>query len=104
MLIMHYFNDKQCFLMLNFARYTLCQNKLDLMSRESMLDRSDINQKMETWHQTLTFLGETKMLRKYSKILMFYILKTSLYLKMPTAYISKDMIIMLCHIIILSIV
>ena len=58
-------------------------------------------QKVETWHQTLE---DTKMLRKYNKISMFNILKTSLSLKMPNAYISNDMIIMLYHIIILSIV
>ena len=44
------------------------------------------------------------MLRKYSKISMFNILKTSLPLKMSNAYISNDMIIMLYHIIIQSIV
>ena len=92
---MHYFNDKPCFLMLNFAHYTLCQNKIDYMSRKSMLKRSVLNKKVETLHQTLTFLEDTKMLRKYSKVSMFNILKTSLSLKMSNAYISNDMIIML---------
>ena len=61
-------------------------------------------QKVETWHQTLAFLEDTKMLRKYSKISMFNILKTSLSLKMSDAYISNDVIMILYHIIILSIV
>ena len=42
MLIMHYFNDKPCFLMLNCAHYTLRQNKIDPQSRKSMLEQSNI--------------------------------------------------------------
>ena len=61
-------------------------------------------QKVEIWHESLTFLEGTEMLRKYSKISIFNILKTSLSLKMANAYISNDMIIMLYLIIILSIV
>ena len=47
-------------------------------------------QQVETWHQTLTFLEGTKELRKYSKVSMFNILKTSLCLKMSNVYISND--------------
>ena len=43
-------------------------------------------------HQTHTFLKKktTKLLRQYSKIAMFNILKTSLSLKMSDAYISSN--------------
>ena len=60
-------------------------------------------QKEETWLHTLTFLEGTKMLKKYSKISMFNILKTSLSLKMSNTYTSNDILMMLYHIIILSI-
>ena len=85
--------------MLNFAHYTLCQNK-----KEKVCWNDLFKQKVDTWHQTLTFLEDTKMLRKYSKISMFNILKTSFSLKMSNAYISNDMTMMLHHIIILPIV
>ena len=68
--MIHYFNDKPCFLMLNFAHYTLCQHKIDPVSRNSgdLASNTDICRR-------------NKMLRKYSKISMFNILKTSLSLK-----------------------
>ena len=34
--MLNYFNNKPCFLMLNFAHYTLCQKKIDTMSRKSI--------------------------------------------------------------------
>ena len=40
---MHNCNDKACFLMLNFAHYTLCQHKTDPVSGKSMLEGSVIN-------------------------------------------------------------
>ena len=79
--------------MVNFAHYTLRLNKIDPMSRKSLLERSVINKK---W--TLKFLAGTKMLRIYSKILMFNILKTVLPFKTISnayIYISIDMIILL---------
>ena len=36
---MHYLNDKMCFLMLNFAHYTLRQYNIDPVLRKSMLRR-----------------------------------------------------------------
>ena len=88
----------------NFAHFMLRQNKIYPHVKEECVGRTCYKQKVETWHQTLTFLGGTKMLRKYSKISMFNILRTRLSLKMMSnAYISNDMIIMLYHIIIRSI-
>ena len=84
-----------------FAHHTLCQHKIDPMSRKNMLERSVINKKRRPG---LTFLEGTKMIRKYSKISMFNILKTNLSSKMSNAYTTNDMIIMIYHIIIISIV
>ena len=97
---MHYFNDKPCFLIMKFAHYTLCQNKIDSMLKKSMFERSVIN---KMWRPGINpkISGKKKKFRKYIQISMFIILKTSLSLKMSNAYISNDMIIMF---IILSIV
>ena len=79
---MHYFNDKPRFLMLNFAHYTLRQNKTDPIAnvKEEYVGTICYKQEVEICHQTLTFLERSKMLRKNSKISMFKILKTSLSL------------------------
>ena len=77
---MQYLNDKPCSLMLNFAQYTLCQNKIDPMSRNDLLQT-----KTEDLTSNTDISGKTKMLRKYSRISMFNILKTSLSLKASIA-------------------
>ena len=56
--------------------------QIQLNFKEEYVRTICYKQKVETWHQTLTFLEGTKMLRKYSKISVFNILKTSLPLKM----------------------
>ena len=100
MLILHYFNDMPCFLMLNFAHYTLFQNITDPMSRTSMLGQSVTSKRWRSAASNTDILEKkTKMLRKYSKSSMFNILKTSLSLKLSNAYISNDIILMLYHIL-----
>ena len=64
MLIMHYFNDKPCFLMLNFAHNTLCLNKIDPMSRKSMLERSVTNRKSGDLASNAEISGRNKNAKK----------------------------------------
>ena len=63
-------------------------------SKEEYVRTICYKQKTKTLHKTLTFLERIKMLRKFSEIAEFNILKTTLSLKMSNAYTSNDRIIM----------
>ena len=70
MLIMHYFNDKPYFLMLNFAHYTLCQKQNSPNVKEEYVGTICVTNITD---QTLTFLEGTKMLKSIAKLQCFTI-------------------------------
>ena len=92
------------FLNAEFCTQYTTPEQCSLHLKEEYVGKICYKQKLKTWHQTLTFLEKKKkMLREYTIIAEFNILKTGLSLKMSNAYISNDRLKCLWHIIILYI-